>query len=339
MMDRKLTLTLFALLLVALVQQCESCTVGYIIDDWAGDLDRAYRALKELDFAPETSPSPDEVAATIQAAADRGIALPPIFQPLSSAIPNDDNQCPPELIRVLGSFVRITREWPSCENASIVTPISRFLKEKYLPKLNECVSSIVATYTDRKELDVLKPLDEFFEAAYGPGWPARLPKIKSEHSFYGQPLNAEDAITHINSRDSSTDASPDKIERFLDNTCNRIQAFAYDVITIELVNAIKYKGFGHECPVRKAPPEARELPNDLLKIKQYFRICSYLRDELWTFAFKEPIRVAYKAKLKKEHYDSLSPLGKFLLDKKRAVSKKLHNIEFNCMTGCCSCLE
>jgi hypothetical protein len=297
-MAREWAFVLVATLLAALAQKCESdifeleCKQSASVYDPSPLSQRLLKALKKLRVNSETEP--DELAAKIQEAAAATEAAKAdneradfhdIFQALSLVIQEKDARCPEELFDLIESFVGLRLKLWHRNDAFVVGPINRFLKAKIAPKLDECVNRVVNTYAGRKEPDVLEPLDGFFEAAYGPDWAAKLPKFEFMSNY--DKINVESAAafikrTHVAGFDGRQNLAY-KIKKFLDDKCERIQAFR-DVAVLELVNAINCEGF----PCYRPPRDAKkELPEKLLKIKNYYRICMHWRysDFGWTRRF------------------------------------------------------
>jgi hypothetical protein len=279
-METKWAIILLAALLAALAQQCESNVFELELEPrLVSPLDqRLQNALLKLGIEKKTEP--DELAAKIQKAAgaqagNEHADYRDIFQPLSSAVQNhEDEGCPDELINLLEALLRLRKAY-LYPNDWIITLINRFLKEKILPKLRKCVSRIESTYADREELDVLEPLEGFFEVAYGPDWLTKLPEFR--FSWNHSKLNVASAINfikkiHLAGFDESRHPA-DKIKEFLDDKCERIQAFS-DVAVIHLMDAINYEEFPTWNPLPEAPSE---LPEKLLKVKNYYRICAHWR--------------------------------------------------------------
>jgi hypothetical protein len=168
-----------------------------------------------------------------------------------------DEVCPDKLINLLEAFLGL-RSADLFPNRWILTPIDRFLKERILPKLDECVQSIADTYAGREELDVLEPLEGFFEAAFGPNWPAKLLKFRFwDHGG----MNVRSAMNFVEeSGQACLDERrhpADKIKEFLDDKCERIQAFS-DVAVIHLIDVINDEEFPTWNPLPEAPSELPE---------------------------------------------------------------------------------
>jgi hypothetical protein len=278
-METKWAIVSLAALLVAVAQQCESNVFDLELELLAASplKERLQDALMKLGV--EFEMEPDELAAKIQKAAEAqaGNELAnyrDIFQPLSSAIQNhEDESCPDELINLVEALLRLRKA--DLPNWWTLTPIKRFLKERILPKLKKCVSILVSTYADREELDVLEPLEGFIEAAYGPDWLTKLPEFTFVWNYLE--LNVTSAINfikkiHLAGFDERRHPAH-KIKEFLDDKCERIQAFS-DVAVIHLMNVIN----DEESPTWNPIPEApSELPEKLLKVENYYRICARWR--------------------------------------------------------------
>jgi hypothetical protein len=288
---------LLAALLVALAQKCESD----IFELEHKKLPFAYEpsqlsqlllnALKRLRIDSKTKP--DKLVAKIHKAANgKNADDRRMLRGLSSVIEEKKARCPYELFDLIESFIELRLEPAHGNDGWIVGPINRFLKEKIAPKLDKCVENVVNTYAKRKELDALEPLDGFFEAAYGPNWDAKISEF--EFSFDYGDVDVKSAIDFIQKTDvagfNERRNPAYKIEEFLDEKCERLQAFR-DVAVIQLVNAIHCDAFPHSTP----PPEAKTgLPKNLLKVKNYYRLCAewtYSNYE-WTDRFIE--YMAYK---------------------------------------------
>jgi hypothetical protein len=297
-METKWAIILLASLLAALTQQCESGIFELEREHWILSHEpsplsqRLLNALKRLDLNSKTEPEEFAAklreAAAVEAGGEHG-DYHDIFQALASVIQETEPRCPEELFSLIEASIGLRLKWWHGNDEWIVGPINGFLKTKIAPKLDECVKSVVETYAGREELDVLEPLDGFFEAAFGPDWPAKLPKF--EFTLEHKEVNAEKATAFIIETDLTGFGGrrnpAGKIKKFLDDKCERIQAFE-DVAAIELVNAIDSERFPHEGP----PPEAKsELPERLLKIKNYYRICVHWRHSIegWTGKFIKSI--------------------------------------------------
>jgi hypothetical protein len=305
-MATKWAFILLVALLVALAQKCESDIFDLerkqnsVFYDPSVLSQRLLLALKELGVNSETKP--DELVAKIHEAAKKGnerADFHDIFQTLSSVIQEEVARCPYELFDLIEAFVGLRlRRWYGNDGWIVFAfknSINGFLKAKIAPKLDECVKSVVETYAGREELDVLEPFDGFFEAAFGPDWPAKLPKFEFALSFDW--IDVEKAVAFINQTGVAGFGGrrnpARKIKKFLDDKCERIQAFK-DVASIELVNAIYCEGFPNYYA--NPPPDAqKELPEKLLKIKNYYRICVQWRYSHfeWTRLFTKHIAHTY----------------------------------------------
>jgi hypothetical protein len=306
-METKWAIILLAALLAALAQQCESNESHCCGDAAIAEFERLEMSLQDvfvlelyritsntlrqrllnvlMKLGVEEKTRPDELAAKIQEAAEAQAGnehadYRDIFQPLSSAIQNHENEgCPDKLINLLEVFLGLRIK----QRDLAITPVNQFLKEKILPKLKKCVSRIEHTYAARKEMDVLEPLEGFFAAAFGPDWPAKLPefRLRLDDKKIDSKLNVVSTMKFIRkvkfARSDGRRHPAYKMKQFLDDKCERIWAFRNDVRVIELVNAIQYEKF----PDGNPPPEAQSfLPEKLLKIKNYYRICTEWRSAL-----------------------------------------------------------
>jgi hypothetical protein len=278
-MDKQLALILAAALLIAPAQSVHGAnTIGfaYQLDlpySWnmrTPQDDHVRSALSKLDVKEDTNL--DELVNKIRSMAAADNNEHDLFQTLALAlVENGDDVCPDELVSLLKSILALSV--PDTRSYRFSPAMARFLRAKVVPKLDRCVSSIVKVYTrgERKaELDnVLEPLDGFFQAAYGSRWPRVLPTLDLSLDW----VHTGDMISFADDRDlDDTDHAGEpvaKIERFLDDACKQIRAFRHDVDVINLVNAIEQQHF----PPDSAPPEARELPEPLLRLKYYSRVC------------------------------------------------------------------
>jgi hypothetical protein len=159
----------------------------------------------------------------------------------------------------------------------------------------------VDTYESRPELDVLEQFDGFFEASFG-DWLARLPVPELMADLVGVELaNMIELVSH-HGRARAVANPSDKIERFINYQCVLIQAFRDDIDVINMINALEQ----HDFPGRSSPPQARELPEKVLRLKQYDIFCMDWKRGLHDL-FMELLKERYERMLR-NHVAARAPL-------------------------------